>query len=162
MSFLSPWYLNTWSYEGLVADSWSSAPPRYNKRAWRGPKVPFLYTFESLTLSLPSEKGHGKDCIRNILRLEDKPRALQWDCKDIKKTKRTNEDNPRTNPGQAEDRKRTCEGPHRQKVQPYQNIFIMCVVLKHSQKKNNKKIRAQITMTMCGLIGKLTETAKGC
>ena len=29
-------------------------------------------------------------------------------------------------------------------------------------KKNNKKFRAQITMTMCGLIGKLPETTKGC
>ena len=36
-------------------------------------KVPFLYTVESLTKSLPWEKGHGKDSIRNILRLEDKP-----------------------------------------------------------------------------------------
>ena len=43
------------------------------------------------------------------------------------------------------------------------NIFIICVVPKHSQ-KNNKKFRAQITMTMtmCGLIGKLPETTKGC
>ena len=29
----------------------------------------------------------------------------------------------RTNLGQAEDRKRTCEGPHRQKVQLYQIFF---------------------------------------
>ena len=34
-------------------------------------------------------------------------------------TERTNEDKPRTNLGQAEDRKRTREGPHRQKVQLY-------------------------------------------
>ena len=48
---------------------------------------------------------------------------MTWHCKDIKKTKRTNEDNPRTYPGQAKDRKRTCIGPHRKKVQLYQNLI---------------------------------------
>ena len=43
-------------------------------------KVPFLYTFESLPKSLPWEKGHGKDRVRDMLRLEDKPRASQRHC----------------------------------------------------------------------------------
>ena len=73
VSFLSPQYLNTWSYEGLVADSWSSATPRYNKRAWRGPKVPFCTPLKVLLKAFHRKKGHGKDIVRNILRLEDKP-----------------------------------------------------------------------------------------
>ena len=72
--------------------------------------MPFLYTFESLTLSLPSEKGHGKDCIRNILRLEDKPRTLLGHYNDIVRTSKRQKGQMRTIPGQTQDKPRTEKG----------------------------------------------------
>ena len=70
------WALDIWTL-GLIKDWWQThevLPHQDIIKAWRGAKVPFLYTFESLTKSLPSEKGHGKDSVRNILSLEDKPK----------------------------------------------------------------------------------------
>ena len=67
-----------------------------------------MYTFESLTKSLPWEKGHGKDSIRNMLRLEDKPSTSLGHHNDILKTKRTNEDKPRTSRGQKKDLRRAA------------------------------------------------------
>ena len=66
MSFLSPRNMNAGSYEGLVADSWSFAPPEYNKRARKGPKVPI-----STPLKISLKAFHRK----NIFGLEDKPRT---------------------------------------------------------------------------------------
>ena len=68
-----------------------------------------MKTFESLTQSLTLEKGHGKDSIRNILTLEDKPRTLLGNYNYIVRTsKRTNEDNPRTSRGHKKDLRRAA------------------------------------------------------
>ena len=72
--------------------------------------MPFLYTFESLTQSLPSEKGHGKNSIMNILRLEDKPRTLPRHCNDIVRTSKRQKGQMRTILGQTQDKPRTEKG----------------------------------------------------
>ena len=72
--------------------------------------MPFLYTFESLTKSLPSEKGDGKDSIRNILRLEDKPRTLLGHYNDIVRTSKRQKGQMRIIPGQTQDKPRTEKG----------------------------------------------------
>ena len=42
----------------------------------------------------------------------------------------------RTNLGQAEDRKRTCEGPHRQKVQFYQSFICLWFMYRKYSQRN--------------------------
>ena len=59
-----------------------------------------------------------------MLRLEDKPRTQQGHQEDIVKTTKSQKGQVRTNLGQAEDRKRTYKGLHRQKVQ-FTDIFII-------------------------------------
>ena len=69
-----------------------------------------MYTSESFTQSLPLEKGHGKDSIRNILRLEDKPRTLLGHYNDIVRTSKRQKGQMRTIPGQTQDKPRTEKG----------------------------------------------------
>ena len=69
-----------------------------------------MYLFESLTNSLPSEKGHGKDSIRNFLEHEDKPRTLQGHHDNIVRTTKRQKGQMRTNVGQPEDKKGLAKG----------------------------------------------------
>ena len=69
-----------------------------------------MYTFESLTKSLTSEKCHDKDNIRNISRLEDKPRISLGHHKDIVRTTKRQKGQMKTNSGQTKDKPRTAKG----------------------------------------------------
>ena len=97
--------------------------------------MPFLYTFESLTLSLPSEKGHGKDSIRNILRLEDKPRTLLGHYNDIVRTSKRQKGQMRTIPGQTQDKPRTEKGLTKGRTDRKYN-FTLNVILHHDTHHN--------------------------
>ena len=57
-----------------------------------------MRTFKSLTKSLPWENCHGKDSMRDILRLDDKPRTkpILWQQKDNKPEEETTQVKQRT------------------------------------------------------------------
>ena len=82
MSFLSPRYLNIWSYEGLVAQTQEVRPYQdILKGLEEDQRYPFVHVDNDIVWTTKRQKGQM-----------------------------------RINLGQAEDRKRTYKGPHRQKV----------------------------------------------
>ena len=106
------WALNVWTpliIKGLDEDQ----------------RYPFCTPLKALLKAFDWKRSwqrHYEEYAETWGQASDVPRESQWHCKDNKKTSMTNEDKPRTNLGQAEDRKRTYKGPHRQKVQLYQRV----------------------------------------
>ena len=87
---------------------------------------PFVHlskAYQKQSAEKKSWQGHQKDFVQTQGQAQDRARAIRGRFTDIKRLKRTYEDKPRKDLGQAKDKKGTAKGRFRGKVQFYQILF---------------------------------------